>query len=275
MKPIRIFFVMTGIYKVTSPTDRVYIGQSVYIENRFKEYKKLKCKGQIRLYNSFKKHGVENHKFEVIEECVIDKLNERERHWQDYYNVLSKGGLNCFLTKTNDISGRKSYETIYKTSMTKYGRPPLEKKERVRFNMIGENNPFFGKKHSEESKRKMSESSKGDKSCMFGKKGQLCHNYGRRHSDEVNAKKGRKGELNHWYGKSMSEDVKNKIRESKKGKQTMGDNPNSKKVIDKSNGMIFYSLKELSIFTDISYDILRRRVKNKEYRYNYLSRDFN
>jgi hypothetical protein len=41
----------------------------------------------------------------------------------------------------------------------------------------GENNNRFGKKHSEETKKKMSESTKGNK-----------HNIGKKHSEETKAK---------------------------------------------------------------------------------------
>jgi group I intron endonuclease len=65
---------MIGIYKITSPTNKIYIGQSVDIERRFKEYKRLNCKKQTKLYFSLKKHGVENHVFEILEECSQDNL---------------------------------------------------------------------------------------------------------------------------------------------------------------------------------------------------------
>ena len=40
--------VKIGIYKITSPSNKIYIGQSINIERRFKEYKTLKnCKFQI------------------------------------------------------------------------------------------------------------------------------------------------------------------------------------------------------------------------------------
>ena len=101
-----------GIYKITSPTNRVYIGQSVDIEKRWKDYDNIKnISKQGKLYNSFIKYGVINHKFEIIEECLIEQLNKRERYWQDYYNVL-KGGLNCRLTKDGDKSGKDSKYTI-------------------------------------------------------------------------------------------------------------------------------------------------------------------
>ena len=50
---------------ITSPLNKIYIGQSINIENRWKQYKRLGCKKQIKLYNSFIKYGVENHTFEI------------------------------------------------------------------------------------------------------------------------------------------------------------------------------------------------------------------
>ena len=44
-----------GIYKITSPSNKIYIGKSNNINRRFKEYIKLRCKQQPKLYNSFKK----------------------------------------------------------------------------------------------------------------------------------------------------------------------------------------------------------------------------
>jgi group I intron endonuclease len=81
---------MIGIYKIVSPSGRVYIGQSKDMERRFIEYNKLKCKKQRKLYSSFMKYGVDKHMFYIVEECNIDELNIVERKWQDYYDVTSK-----------------------------------------------------------------------------------------------------------------------------------------------------------------------------------------
>ena len=173
---------MIGIYKITSPKGKVYIGQSVNIPKRFIDYKKSLKKAQIRLYNSIKKHGYENHIFEVVEECNTEVLNERERYWQDFYNVLSEGGLNCRLTKSNDKSGKLSEETIKKlknknfdylkgNSFRKGINHSEEIKNKIRSTLIAnskkenyvngmtgkfkEKNPFFGKKHSKETLKKI------------------------------------------------------------------------------------------------------------------------
>ena len=92
-----------GIYKITSPNNRIYIGQSVNIHKRFLRYKRLDCINQPILYNSFKKYNVENHSFEIIEECNIKELNDRERYWQEYYDVIGNKGLNCVLQETSTI----------------------------------------------------------------------------------------------------------------------------------------------------------------------------
>jgi group I intron endonuclease len=82
-----------GIYKITSPSGRVYIGQSVDIRTRWWSYKKVR-KSQRKLYNSFCKYGIENHIFEIIEECDEEYLTKKELYWQKHYNVV-EDGLNC------------------------------------------------------------------------------------------------------------------------------------------------------------------------------------
>lgn len=124
---------LVGIYKITSPTGKIYVGQSVFIQRRFLKYKRLECKSQRRLYNSFKRHTVEKHNFEIIELCNVKSLNKKERYYQELYNVIGKNGLNCVLTNCNISHKIISTKTRLKL---KKGR--------------------LGKKHTTESKLKMS-----------------------------------------------------------------------------------------------------------------------
>lgn len=102
----------SGIYKWTNPTGRIYIGQAEDLKERRENYKYLSnVKGQRRLYNSFKKHGIENHVFEIWERCSKEDLNRRERYWQDYYNVLSPMGMNCVLQDADEKRRIYSKET--------------------------------------------------------------------------------------------------------------------------------------------------------------------
>ena len=91
---------MIGIYKLISPTDGIYIGQAVNISNRWDKYICLD-KGSIgpKLYNSLKKHGWNSFKKEIIEECTLEQLNEKETyHKQQVINEFGwKNALFCEL----------------------------------------------------------------------------------------------------------------------------------------------------------------------------------
>lgn len=132
---------MIGIYKITNPKGKIYIGQSTNIKERFRKYNKLSNKRQIKLYNSFQKYGVSNHQFEIIEECSEYQLNEREMYWGNYYNVMGDNGLNLRLGKgrgscsentkskiSNSLKGqRKSKEHCLHLSIAKIGIPSKRK----------------------------------------------------------------------------------------------------------------------------------------------------
>lgn len=146
---------MIGIYKITSPSGRVYIGQSKNIKKRFSGYKRMKSSCQSRLHASFLKYGVDNHTFEVIEECEFLQLNKRERFYQDMYDVLGPNGLNCVLTSTDTLPEVKSEETRKKLSISNTGKTHTEEaRKKVSIANIG-------KVLSEESRKKLSEARKG------------------------------------------------------------------------------------------------------------------
>lgn len=91
MKQIR------GIYKIVSPSGRIYIGLSSNILSRWENYKyPSNIKSQKLLYNSFVKYGVTSHIFEIIEEIEDESLlPEREIYWINFYNCYNTDkGLN-------------------------------------------------------------------------------------------------------------------------------------------------------------------------------------
>ena len=152
-----------GIYKIISPTNRIYIGQSIDIDFRFSYYKKLNCKVQRRLYNSLLKYGPENHIFEILELCVIDELNKLERKWQDYYDVTGKSGLNLCLVNTEDkrrVFNEESVEIM---------------KKKLSLLHTGDRNPFYGKKHTKETCIKMGLSRIGNKNALGNKREIGCN----------------------------------------------------------------------------------------------------
>ncbi len=74
---------------------------------------------------------------------------------------------------------------------------------------------WVGKRHSEETKRKMSESSKGQIPWNKGKRGL------QKHTEETkrNMSKARNGRKNPMYGKPRSKATKRKISEAMKGRK--------------------------------------------------------
>jgi len=81
---------MIGIYKITNPIGESYIGQSVDIENRWKQYRKYFAESQPKLKMSFFKYGIDNHRFEILKECLVQEINALEM-----YYIHIDGKLNC------------------------------------------------------------------------------------------------------------------------------------------------------------------------------------
>lgn len=118
---------MIGIYKITSPSKRIYIGQSIDIENRWIKYKNINnSKVQQKLYRSFIKYGVDNHTFEILEECSIDELDNTETKWINHFKT-NKNGLNILEGGRNSRKGVKhTNETKQKMSESHLGKQDTE-----------------------------------------------------------------------------------------------------------------------------------------------------
>lgn len=84
---------MIGIYKITNTTNgKCYIGQSRDIEARWaKHLSTYKSSPEWELYRAFKKYGIAAFSFEVIEECSIEELNEREVYWIAQFDSFNNG----------------------------------------------------------------------------------------------------------------------------------------------------------------------------------------
>lgn len=175
------------IYKITNLINKeAYIGQTsiLYINNRWCQHKNNAKHGKHSyLYNAIRKYGEENFEFKVLLKNIpIDKLNFYEQLWIKKFNTKSPNGYN--LTEGGegtrgfvpwDKGIQRSKDDVEK--MKAYFTP--EVREKMRQKVLGKNNPmygrtgelnpsyglkryggdnpFYGKRHSEDTKQKLSD----------------------------------------------------------------------------------------------------------------------
>lgn len=223
---------MIGIYKITNPKNRIYIGQSLNIYRRFQSYSYLSCKGQIRLYNSFKKYGVDNHKFEVITECDKSELNSLERYYQELYNTLKSSGLNCHYTGTEKLKKVHSDDVIAKISKGHQGRTYRK-----------------GFKLSDEHKKRIGIANKGNK------RPDMVAIILKTHAD-----RNKKGLENPFKGKVHSDETKAKLSKVLKNKNMGFDNSKSITILDVNTGVYYGSIMEVCLLYRITNSVLNRKL---------------
>lgn len=173
--------ITVGIYQILFISENIsYIGQSINVEKRLKDHlnsfktdKEYVDKYGIneRLYNFWNKYGEENFEFNILEKCTKDKLNEREKYWLDFY-----GGY--LSNKTFNLQDAGDYQPLSKESCEKISKklkgkkPSEEHKIKISNSKKGIRTSigFTGKNHTEESRKAISEKMSGENNPFYGKK---------------------------------------------------------------------------------------------------------
>lgn len=171
-----------GIYKITSPSGKVYIGQSWDISKRWKSYRNNNAPKQPALNASFLKYGVCQHVFEEIHNLPIDvdqlTMDIYEQTYMDAYNSCSVKLLN---TREAGATGKHSTESRDKMK-GKLGKWMIGRKLSPE-TIQKRTEKQTGLKRTETSKQRYSESKTGDKNPFFGKdpwnKGMIGFNKGK------------------------------------------------------------------------------------------------
>lgn len=100
-----------GIYKIENLTNgKIYIGQSVEIEQRWKKH--LIAKDDFAIHQAIRKYGKNNFTFSIVEECKAELLNERECYWINYYNSIVPNGYNMIIGGSNGAGIAKGLKVI-------------------------------------------------------------------------------------------------------------------------------------------------------------------
>lgn len=221
------------IYKITSPTDRVYIGKTANFNKRKQSYERVR-KSQPLIYASIKKYGYENHKFEIIDRFSSDTnySDGKEMFWIRSYMAHNKKwstseycydkGLNC--TDGGDTGP------------------------------VGNNKPKYslrGRPLSEETKRKISESRK-----EAYRNGLPHPNKGRKYSEERKRQIGL-SKIGNTYcrGRKLTQEQKDKIFEKKNKKPIL--------QFDREGNLIaeFRGVREASKKTGIARNVINHSAR--------------
>lgn len=158
-------------------TGKKYIGQkvnSIFLKEKY-------LGSGIYLKRAVNKYGKENFKVRLIEECNSqEELNNKEIYWINYYNAIESS--NYYNIGAGGLGWNNSLNKINRTSI------------------------WLGRHHTEESKKKMSESHKGKPWTRAQREALLPT---------------RQGKNNPMYGthRILSEETKKKISKSNTGKR--------------------------------------------------------
>tara|TARA_Y100000034_G_scaffold137029_1_gene218856 strand:+ start:8933 stop:9685 length:753 start_codon:yes stop_codon:yes gene_type:complete len=183
-----------------SKNTNCYIGlTSKTVQERFEEHKERgkKLTKQYEIYEAMYSIGIEHFTIEELY-CSpdLDHICKMEKHFITKYDSfnngynMNKGGIGLF--QHTNITKQKMSENNYWRGK----------------NRSGINNPMYGRKHTEEAKKKIQQS-------KFGNTFRL----GKKHSEETRKKisKATIGRIPYNKGIPMSEETKKKLSESKKG----------------------------------------------------------
>lgn len=232
------------VYKITNLVNgKLYIGQTkASLQRRFKSHCRQKfCR---LLKAAIDKYGVENFAITPIVRCsTLEEMNAREVTCIRLFKTLStEGGYNL-------TPGGWSYERSADHRM----RMSIAMKGK----MAGSANPMFGTRMSDEQKKKMSLITKGRVSAMKGKK----------HSEETKAKMSFA-----MRGKLMAEETRKKIGDALRGqpksaatkeKLSKANAYRSIPIFCFQNGQIYPSISAASAALGLRSGIVSRVVSGK------------
>jgi len=254
-----------GVYKITNIlSGRYYIGYSTNIYRRFCAHRrKLKqnCHDNIFLQRAYNLDGEDKFKYDIINICdtqeqakeielqYLSDLSIRDMLYNLNYNN-SGGDL-----MTHHPDKEKIREKISNTLLEIISKMTPEERSQ-KYGKSGEKNGMYGKTHTEEVKKKLSEINKGKTYCK-----------GKKTSEETKQKlseiaKLRIGDKNPFFGKHHSEETIQKIKEKNKGRLP----PNTIKV--SIDGICYNSITEASRELNKPTPTILWRLNSKNPKFN-------
>jgi len=148
------------IYKIVNQiTNQVYVGKtSKGINDRWNAhvYVATNRLSETYLHRSMRQYGLDNFEISILEECSLDNIDDRERHWISQLNSLAPTNFNM---TSGGEGGDTSKSPNYIESMKKR-------------DISGDKNPMYGRKRTDTAiylaagKQKMLESNRCPVICL-------------------------------------------------------------------------------------------------------------
>ena len=220
------------IYMATIRGQKSYVGCRVGdLQDRIKRhywqaYSQSPKTKKYYFHNAIKQHGKQNVQWKILEDNILTKqiMLQRQKYYIKLYNTLAPAGYNQNEGGRSQLGYRHSQQC----------------KRILRQKSLGQNNPFYGKKHTDETRQIMKKNHVkykegenphiGYKHTQQSKrlmkknhadfKGQKCPFYGKHHTQQTKdyLKEINSGQKSVWYGKKQSKQHLQKRIEALKGK---------------------------------------------------------
>lgn len=179
-----------GIYCIENiNTNKKYIGQSINIDDRWSKHKsELRSNSHDNDYlqKAWNKYGEDNFRFYILEECNSSDLNEREIYYINLYQTLDykngynlkEGGQYGAVSEYGNSKRKQSLKRTYENTDLREKRKLDALKQWtdpvIKSKILGKNNGMYGKTHTEEAKKKISDAQKGRISSRRNLQPVLC-----------------------------------------------------------------------------------------------------
>ena len=206
---------MGSIYMITNTVNgKAYIGKSINDAKKKRVQKHFTGYGNKLIKQAIAKYGVDIFTVEILHDGIIPELlDSYEIEAIAKYNTIAPNGYNL----TTGGGGKSGYKHSEET------------RRKIGDSQRGEKHYLYGKPFPEDAKRKMSESKKGKKlsaahrqKMSESQKGEKNGFYGKKHTPESrqkmsNSLKGMMvGEKNPNYGKTASPETRKKLSDAHK-----------------------------------------------------------
>lgn len=279
---------MYKIYKITNKKYpyEIYVGSTKRtLKERLTDHFYHK---NSSVYQYIQRDGKENFEISVIDYADNKKdAYEKEAFWTIFFKEQG------FFMYNKQAGSMPTQETLKKLRTANTGKHMSEEtRKKISEATKGENNPFFGKHHTQETKEKISKKFKEnyiqENHPFFGRhhteetKQKISKKqkerfkdptnnpmYGKHHTEEAKIKIGKanKGRLageNHpLYGKHLPEETKDKISKSRKGKLLNSNHPRARKIRCIDDNKIFNCIKDAADFYNASISAIINNCKKK------------